>query len=86
METAGRGRAFRRAQRDRMIARRLRIAADVWHTAGVFSGEEGRLDKYNLVCPCWVCQISRRSGRAFERRSTDARKYYRFIKKCCDRR
>ena len=77
-----RGRSWRRAQRERVIANRLRMIAQSWGWRdSQFEYEPGRLHKYNTACPCMMCRLDKHGRRRVERRSRDAMKATRRIKK-----
>lgn len=69
-----RGRAWRRAQNQRIINKRKRIIKDVWCWNGenpeqwVVYCEPGRLNKWNFTCSCFMCKMEKHTSHAKRRR------------------
>lgn len=57
--------AERRHHRERVIAKRLFIVRNAWKGAGYYEEKPGRLNKHNLNCGCWMCQLNQ-TGRPLQ--------------------
>jgi len=61
MDNQNRSRAWRRKQRCRLIAKRLRIEKDIWHVPARWRiSNPGRYSKFNLSCNCEMCRCKSR--------------------------
>lgn len=61
MGRTSRDRSWRRSQRLRLIARRVRIIRKAWRDQR-YDPPIGRFAKWNLACSCWMCNCQLHYG------------------------